>query len=220
MEDSMFTGIMSCAGRVIGTIPLGGGTRFRIEAPELARDLAAGDRVAVNGVNHEVIEKTNSELIIETAAEALSKTTMGDVHVGSQVNLEPALRLVDRLRGRMVEGCIDCVGSVVVIERRPSSWLVSLEFPLSFARYVVSGGGVALDGISMNVVATQGNRFTVAVDPESIVNATLGRAVLGTRVNLEFDLIGKYVEKILKEGRGEEPDLELREKLRGWGYDN
>jgi riboflavin synthase len=216
----MFTGIMKCAGRVIATTPLGGGMRFRIEAPEFARDLVIHDRVAVNGVNHVVIERTDADFIVETGAEALSKTTMGDVHVGSQVNLELAPRLSDRLRGRMVEGYIDCVGSVVVIERRPSSWLLSVEFPASFARYVVVGGGIAVDGISMSVAATRGNRFTVSVDPESNVHATLGRAVLGTRVNLEFDLIGKYVEKILKEGRGEEPDLELREKLRGWGYDS
>jgi riboflavin synthase len=216
----MFTGIMRCAGRVIGTTPLGGGMRFRIESPEFARDLVVHDRVAVNGVCHAVIERTEADFVVETGAEVLSKTTLGDVHIGSQVNLELALRLADRLRGRMVEGYIDCVGSVVVIERRPSNWLLSVEFPALFARYVVPGGGVAVDGISMSVAVTQGNRFTVSVDPESVVHATLGRAVLGTRVNIEFDLIGKYVERILKEGRGEEPDLELRTRLKEWGYNN
>jgi riboflavin synthase len=192
--------------------------RFRIESPELAHELRGDECVSVNGVCQIVVDRNDTEFSVETKAETLSKTTMGDLHTGSQVNLEPALRLADRLGGHLVQGLVECVGNVVVIERGPSTWLLGVEFPSSFSRYVVPAGPVSMDGISRAVLATEGSRFTVAINPAAMANTTLARVVLGTRVNLEFDLIGKYVEKILKEGGGENLDLELRERLKAWGY--
>lgn len=214
----MYTGIMKTSGRVVGTDPLGSGMRFRIEAPEVCRELTAGDSVLVNGLSQSVVERGETDFTIETSAEFLSKTTLSDLHPGSPVNLELALRSTDRLAGHVVQGHVDCVGSVVVIERRPSSWLLSVEFPSSFARLVVSTGSVAVDGISIAVAGTQGNRFALSIDPEAMAQTTLSRLVLGSRVNIEFDVIGKYVDRILKEGIGDEPDLELRDKLKAWGY--
>lgn len=214
----MFTGIMKSGGRVIKTTPLGGGMRFRIESPAVSRDLSVGDSVLVNGVSQTVVERSDADFSVETSAEALSKTTLSDLHTGSQVNLELALRFADRLAGHLVQGHVDCMGSAVVIERRPSSWVLTVEFPQSFSRFVVTAGSVALDGISLAVAGTEGNRLSVSIDPEALALTTLSSVVLGTRVNIEFDLVGKYVEKILKEGRGEEPDLKLREKLKAWGY--
>ncbi len=214
----MYTGIMKSSGRVVGTDPLGSGMRFRIEAPEVCRELAAGDSVLVSGLSQSVVERGETDFTIETSAELLSKTTLSDLHPGSPVNLELALRSTDRLGGHVVQGHVDCVGSVVVIERRPSSWLLSVEFPSSFSRLVVSTGSVAVDGISMPVAGTQGNRFALSIDPEAMAQTTLSRLVLGSRVNIEFDVIGKYVDRILKEGIGDEPDLELRDKLKAWGY--
>ncbi len=214
----MFTGIMKSAGRVVATVPLGNGMRFGIGAPEVSRDLSVRDSILVNGLSQSVFECSETEFSIETDAEALSKTSLGDLHVGSQVNLELALRSADRIAGHVVQGHVDSAGSVVVIERKPSTWLLTVEFPPTFSRLVVSGGSVAVDGISLTVAATEGNRFSISFDPEVMAQATLSRAVLGSRVNIEFDVIGKYVEKILKEGRGDEPDLQLREKLKSWGY--
>jgi riboflavin synthase len=214
----MFTGIAKAVGRIVGTTPLGSGVRFRIESPGMAQDLRGGESVSVNGVSQTVADRNDTEFSVETTAETLAKTTMGVLHTGSQVNLEPALRLADRLGGHLVQGHVECVGNVVVIEHRPSNWLLSVEFPSPFSRYVVPAGSVAVDGISLAVLATEGSRFTVAIDPEAMANTTLSRVVLGTRVNLEFDLIGKYVEKILKEGGGGDLDLGLRERLKAWGY--
>jgi riboflavin synthase len=214
----MFTGIVKSVGRVVGTTPLGGGMQFRIESPEIAHDLRAAESVSVNGVSHTVIDANDSVFSVETGAEMLSKTTTGDLHTGSPVNLEPALRLADRLGGHLVQGHVDCVGNVVVIERRPSSWLLGVEFPSFFSKFVVSAGSISVDGISLTVAGTEANRFTVVIDPDALADTTLSRVVLGTRVNLEFDLIGKYVERILKEGGGENLDLELRERLKAWGY--
>ncbi len=214
----MYTGILKSTGRVVATTPLGNGMSFRIEAPQVARDLCSGDSVSVNGLSQSVIDRNDSEFSVETSAESLAKTTLSDLHEGSQVNLEAALRLTDRLAGHLVQGHVDCVGSVVVIERRPSVWLLTVEFPPGYSRFVVSAGSVAVDGISLTVVATAGNRFSISIDPDALAQSTLSRVVLGSRVNIEFDLVGKYVEKILKEGSGEEPDLRLREKLKAWGY--
>ncbi len=214
----MYTGIMKSSGRVVETDPLGSGMRFRIEAPEFCRELKAGDSVLVNGLSQSVVVRGDKDFTIETSAESLSKTTLSDLHPGSPVNLELALRSTDRLAGHVVQGHVDCVGSVVVIERRPSSWLVSVEFPPSFNRLVVSSGSVAVDGVSLAVAGTQGSRFAISIDPEAMAQTTISRLVLGSRVNIEFDVIGKYVDKILKEGMGDEPDLELREKLKMWGY--
>ncbi len=214
----MFTGIMKFAGRVIEATPLGSGTRFRIEAPEVHGGLALHDNVLVNGLSLTVVDRNDSEFTVETNAETVAKSTLSDLYGGARVNLEPALRFADRLAGHLIQGHVDCVGSVVVIERTPSAWALTVEFSPAFSRWVVPTGPVALDGITLNVAGTDGNRFTVSIDPNALARSTLACVVLGTRVNIEFDLIGKYVERILKEGTGEEPDLKLREKLKAWRY--
>jgi riboflavin synthase len=214
----MFTGILKSIGRIVQATPLGNGMRFRIASPELVRDLRVGESVSVNGVSQTVVERDEEEFCIETMAETLARSTMCDLHQGSHVNLEPALRLSDRLGGHLVEGNVECVGSVVVIERGASSWMISVEFPSFFGKYVVPAGSVAIDGISLPVLAAEANRLTVVISPDAMAGTTLSRVVLGSRVNLEFDLVGKYVERILKEGGGENLDVDLRRRLKAWGY--
>lgn len=212
----MFTGIITEVGSVSSIVRIGGGIRISVEAPSSAKELKVGDSVSVNGACQTVIARTDALFSVEAVEETLRKTTLGRLHAGSKVNIELAVRMSDRLGGHLVQGHVDGVGDVAKVERQTSSWLVDVKFPPAFARYVVPVGSVAVDGISLTVASTEGNRLTVSLIPHTLANTTLAEIKPGSHVNLEFDLIGKYVEKLLREGGGTSGIT--AEKLMSWGY--
>ena len=212
----MFTGIITEVGKVRGAARIGGGLRLAIEAPESARELAVGDSVSVSGACQTVVSRTDTGFDVEAVEETLRKTTLGALRAGSGVNLELAVRLNDRLGGHLVQGHVDGVGAVARIAKQTSSWLVTVEFAAQFSRYVVPVGSIALDGISLTVAAVEGNRLTVSLIPHTLEHTTLAGIREGDRINMEFDLIGKYVERLLQ-GKGGGEGLTM-EKLTQWGY--
>jgi len=215
----VFTGLIQEVGTVKDVRRSGGGVSFTIDAAASSRELSVHDSVAVNGVCLTVISVGGGAFSCEAVEETLQKTTLGSLQSSSRVNLELALRMGDRLGGHFVQGHVDCVGTVVSLEKRVSSWLVAVEFPEEFSRYLVPVGSIAVDGISLTAASVEGNRFVVSLIGYTLENTTFKGVGRGQRVNLEFDMVGKYVQKLVQGGEKGKEGLS-REKLREWGYDS
>lgn len=216
----MFTGIIQEVGAVAGVKKVGGAIQLRIRARESARELRVDDSISVNGVCQTVIQKRGSVFTVEAVEETLSKTTFGSLTAASKVNLELPVRLIDRLGGHLVQGHADCVGTILSIEKKASSWLITVGFPKEFDRYVIPVGSIAIDGISLTIAATTPGTVTVSIIPHTLEKTTLASRKKGGKVNLEFDLVGKYIEK-MTEGRkppAGEASRMSEEKLKQWGY--
>lgn len=216
----MFTGIIQEIGSVSAVRKAGGGIHVSVRAPETARELRVDESVSLNGVCQTVIRKRGSVFTVEAVEETLSKTTMGMLTVSSRLNLELPVRLQDRLGGHLVQGHVDCVGNIESIAKKASSWLITVRYPEEFDRYVIPVGSIAIDGISLTVAATTPGRLTVSIIPHTLEKTTLGSAKVNGKVNLEFDLVGKYIEKIMRGERnaGANSAALIEERLKQWGY--
>jgi riboflavin synthase len=192
----MFTGIITDVGRVRAVVP-GGDTGFTIATALATDDLALGASVACSGVCLTVVAKGADWFSVQASAETLARSTLGDWRVGSPVNLERALRVGDELGGHIVSGHVDAVARIV--ERRPEGDSVRFQFevPPPFDRAVASKGSVALDGVSLTVNEVQGNRFGVNIIPHTQARTTFAAAAVGDRVNLEIDMLARYVARLL-----------------------
>ncbi|QJA06113.1 riboflavin synthase [Thermosulfurimonas marina] len=209
----MFTGLVEGLGRVEDLRREGEGALLLIAPPFPAEELSLGESVAVNGACLTVTRIHSGAFEVMVSPETLSRTTLGDLHRGDPVNLERALRLSDRLGGHLVTGHVDGVGRV--LERRETGefLFLRLEAPEEVARYLVEKGSVAVDGVSLTVNRVSGRTFELAIIPHTARLTTLGLRRPGDRVNLEADLIAKYVEKFLSPYRQRDLSLEfLREK--------
>ncbi len=213
----MFTGIITEIGTLVRTRPTGGGVRLTIGARDSSRELHVNDSVSVNGVCQTVIGVHDGSFDVEAVEETLRKTTLGGLTSGSTVNLELPVRLNDRLGGHLVLGHVDCVGDIREVQKQASSWLMTIGFPEEFARYIVPVGSIAVDGISLTVAALQERAFTVSIIPHTLEKTTIAQARPGLGVNLEFDILGKYIERLLPGNRRPESTLNA-DKLREWGY--
>ena len=185
----MFTGIVEEMGRVRSRH----GGRFEIEAGAVLEGLAAGDSVAHNGCCLTVVEVAERWYAVEAVAETLSRTNLADLQAGDVVNLERPVRLSDRLGGHLVQGHVDAVGEVVT----PAPDL-QVRVPARLSRYVVEKGSVAVDGCSLAVAGVEGDTFMVALIPHTTQATTLGRRGVGERVNVEVDVLAKYVERLME----------------------
>ncbi|MEX0993491.1 MAG: riboflavin synthase [Solirubrobacterales bacterium] len=196
----MFTGLVQAVGRVaaIEQQP-GGGARLKIGS-ELADEVRSGESVMVNGVCLTAIDPSDSSLGADLSKETLARTTLGGLELGAEVNLELPLMVGGRLGGHVVQGHVDGVG--VVIEMREDGLGRDLKFatPPDLLRYVVDKGSVTVDGVSLTATAVDQEGFWVSLVPETLQRTTFAGAQPGTRVNLEVDVIAKYVEKLV-EGR-------------------
>jgi riboflavin synthase len=193
----MFTGLVEVLGSVRDLVADGAGRRMTIAAPEIAGELALGDSVAVNGACLTVVVRDAQSCTFQLAPETLQRTNLGDLQPGHRVNLERALCLNDRFGGHLVQGHIDGVGHVA--ERRTEGDWITIWFrcPPELALQMVSKGSVAVDGVSLTLVDVATDRFSVALIPHTLTLTTLGFKGPGDAVNLETDLVGKYVWKFL-----------------------
>jgi riboflavin synthase len=198
----VFTGIVEELGEVTAVENLGDSSRFRLRGPVVTEGARHGDSIAVNGVCLTVVEHEGDEFTADVMAETLSRSSLGALAVGSRVNLERPTAVGARLGGHIVQGHVDGTGTV--LERRPSeNWeLVTVSLPDHLARYVVEKGSITVDGISLTVVEVGADRFTVSLIPTTLALTTLGLKQPGDPVNLEVDIIAKYVERLLAPGQG------------------
>jgi riboflavin synthase len=216
----MFTGIIREIGKVERAQKKGGGLRITVHAPRSASELRINDSVSVNGVCQTVIECDETSFTVEAVEETLSKTTLANLRDGSLVNLELPLRLDDRIGGHLVQGHVDGVGTVVSLHKLANSWLVTVDIPHDFLRYVIPIGSIAIDGVSLTIASLRESRITVSLIPHTLEETTLKSLGVGSKVNLEFDLIGKYIERLVT---GSDKSLTTQpltsETLRRWGYE-
>jgi riboflavin synthase, alpha subunit len=202
----MFTGIVEELGTVVDVVPVGSdardAVRLTVHGPEVTSDASPGDSIAVNGVCLTVTELGDGRFGADVMKETLDRSNLGDLTVGSRVNLERAAKVSSRLGGHIVQGHVD--GTGVVTERVPGTdWeTVTFSIPPHLARYVVEKGSVAVDGVSLTVAACTDSSLTVSLIPTTLRETTLGTARVGTRVNLEVDIVAKYVERLLGERVG------------------
>jgi riboflavin synthase len=212
----MFTGIIEEIGKVEGISKQGRNLKLRIKASKILNDLKVGDSININGACQTVITADGNSFTVEAVEETLRKTNLSELKRNDAVNLERAARLSDRLGGHLLTGHIDCVGEIKSITKREGSSLYEFQLPEKFLIYLVEKGSVAVDGISLTVVEVKGNSFNVSIIPFTLENTVLGKKKLGDVVNIETDLIGKYVESILtsKKDKFEITREWLKEK--GW----
>jgi len=193
----MFTGIVRERGRVAAIDGGSDGVRLRIEAPATARGAAVGDSVAVGGVCLTAVAVEGAELSFDAVPETLGRTALGRLRAGAEVNVEPALRAGEPLGGHVVQGHVDGVGSVRSVEPEGEGSRVWFDAPPGVLRYCVEKGSVAVDGASLTVAALDDSGFAVALVPHTLAETTLGALEPGDAVNLEADVLAKYVERLL-----------------------
>jgi len=200
----MFTGIVEEMGAVTSLHKTHAGTRMTILASTVIRDLKIGDSVSVNGTCLTVVSKDERDFSVEVSPETLSITTLGHLMAGTPVNLERAMKLNERIGGHLVAGHIDGVGTIRGRHQEGNAIFFAIEAPQEILRYCVVKGSVTVDGISLTINEVSNKGFSVAIIPHTAKVTTLGLKQVGDPVNLESDLIGKYVERLLQE-RGELP---------------
>lgn len=191
----MFTGLIEEVGSVISSRSSGGGVRLVVRAPHICKGTQLGDSININGACQTVVEITTDTFSVDTVEETLKKTNLGSFKSGTPVNLERALLPASRMGGHFVLGHIDTVGNILSLRQLQSSILIKISFDISFAKYIIPVGSIAVDGISLTVAETTDDNFTVAIIPHTYKNTNLVSKNVGDGVNLEFDVLGKYVLK-------------------------
>jgi len=198
----MFTGIIEATGRIERIEPRGGDVRLLVDAGTLGLDdVAIGDSIAVSGVCLTAVAIEGNAFAVDVSNETLSRTSLGALGAGAAVNLEKAMRLSDRLGGHLVSGHVDGLGRVVSIEPDARSQRWTFELPVELARYAAPKGSIAIDGVSLTVNEVDGRRFGVNLIPHTIEVTTLHDRRVGDAVNIEVDLVARYVERMFAETR-------------------
>jgi riboflavin synthase alpha subunit len=197
----VFTGIIEAVGTLTSLEPRGEVVRVEVEAGRASGGVRIGDSVAVNGCCLTVTAIADERLAFEAVKETLEKTSLGDQREGARVNLERAMRADGRLDGHIVQGHVDGTGRVRVFERRGDDVRLEVACGPEIARYLVPKGSVAIDGVSLTVVSASDDAFDVALIPHTLAETNLGDRASGERVNLEADVLGKYVVRYLERTR-------------------
>ena len=213
----MFTGLIEEVGRVTARARRGAFQRLHIGARLVLDDLRTGDSVSIDGACQTVVEVGGSGFAVESVEETLTRTTLGELAVGAPVNLERAVRADGRLGGHFVLGHVDGTGRVTALTPAEHAWTLGVEAPPELRRYLASKGSVAVDGISLTIAAVDAAGFTVAVIPHTFQHTTLAERHLGDRVNLEVDVIARYLERLFADDEPAPAGLTLP-RLRSMGY--
>jgi riboflavin synthase len=196
----MFTGIVEELGVVTGVEQLADAARVTVRGPLVTGDARHGDSIAVNGVCLTVVETGEDVFSADVMAETLRRSSLAGVAPGTPVNLERAVRVTDRLGGHLVQGHVDGTGEVLQISPDTHWTVVRLSLPAGLGRYVVEKGSITVDGVSLTVSAVADAWFEVSLIPTTLNATTLGTRAVGDAVNLEVDVMAKYVEKLLRAG--------------------
>jgi len=206
----MFTGIIQDLGVIRRLTRKGEDALLEVQTALPIDDVKIGDSISVSGACLTVTVLGKQSFTFDVSSETLSKTTLGKLKAGSAVNLEKALRMIDFLGGHLVLGHVDCVGQIIEKTNRSSSIIFGITLDPAFSKYVVAKGSITVDGISLTVNSCENGRFYVTIIPHTAGNTTLAGRKAGDAVNIETDILGKYVEKLLNPGRAVDMDF-LRE---------
>jgi riboflavin synthase len=193
----MFTGLIQCIGTVRRVEIRPDGRVLQIQCPQLAGDIRIDDSIAVNGVCLTATDVDSDGFSAHAIPVTLEKTSSGELIAGSRVNLELAMRFGDRLGGHLVQGHVNGTGRILDIVILGDNWLIRIAFPPELRRYLISEGSIAVDGISLTIAALSDAEFTVSIIPHTLQRTTLGSRSVGDTVNLETDMLAKYIENLL-----------------------
>src|SRR5881397_1941351 len=193
----MFTGLIEEVGTVVAMRASDGGTRLQIAAPRTAKEARSGESIAVNGCCLTLTSRRGDRLTFDLLEETIARTNLKKMRPQELVNLERALPAEGRLGGHFVQGHIDCVSPIVAFDKKGADFRVEVELPAEFAQYVTRKGSIALDGISLTVSEVLPKSFVVWIIPYTKRYTNLDRAQVGALVNVEFDILAKYVERVL-----------------------
>jgi riboflavin synthase len=194
----MFTGIIAAIGKIEVVQPKGGDLRLQVATENLdLSDVSLGDSVAVNGVCLTVVDISNATLSFDVSRESLERTSLGNVESGSAINLEKALAVGDRLGGHFVSGHVDGLGKVVSKQESARSVIFRIEVPAGLERYIAEKGSICIDGTSLTVNNVADNWFEVNIIPHTMQETIMSSYSVGTKINLEVDLIARYLERLL-----------------------
>jgi riboflavin synthase len=193
----MFTGLVEETGTIISPTSHNGKLRLRISAQRIVDDLAIDHSVAVQGVCLTVVEHDASSFAVDVIAETLQKTTIGALREGSQVNLERAVRMADRLGGHLVQGHVDTTGTVHEIVTDDGRWEIWIGFPAPYRKWLIPVGSICINGVSLTVADLTDTALKVAIIPHTLEVTTLRELAEGDPVNLEFDMLAKYIEQLM-----------------------
>jgi riboflavin synthase len=213
----MFTGIIEEVGRVRTVVPAGSGSRVEVAASRVLEGAREGDSIATDGVCLTVTRLTGDGFEADCSAETLRRTSLGSWRAGTEVNLERAMRLGDRLGGHMVQGHVEGVGALAGRRPEGESIMMRFAYPPELGRYMILKGSIAVSGISLTIATLDDAWFEVAVIPVTLEWTTLGRMAVGSPVNLETDLIAKYVERLLRADASRPAPVTV-ESLKEMGY--
>lgn len=215
----MFTGLIEEIGKLTTIEPIAGGKRLHITAGKIMDDVKTGDSIAVNGVCLTVTRIGNAGFWMDAVGETLKKSTLNSLNNSAAVNLERALRLSDRLGGHLVQGHVNGVGRITRIQSLGENFLLEIDIPLELEKYVISEASIAIDGVSLTIARLSGRKVTVSVIPHTWKNTILQFQRVGQSVNLEVDILAKYVEKLLKRDGTTSADKFSEDWFKNFGYE-
>ena len=193
----MFTGLIEEVGKVVATGTSDHGTKLEVAAPRIAREARTGESIAVNGCCLTLTSRRGDRLSFDLLEETIGRTNLKKLRQNNRLNLERALRADGRLGGHFMQGHLDCVSSIIGLEKKGADFRLEVELPRKFAHYVASKGSIAVDGISLTVADVLPKSFVAWIIPYTKRHTNLDRATIGDLVNLEFDILAKYVERMV-----------------------
>jgi len=194
----MFTGIISAIGDIANLEQRDGDVRLTIRTGNLSlSDVQLGDSIACNGACLTAVELTGEGFVADVSVETLNLTTIGNWKTGSRINLEKAMQATDRFGGHIVSGHVDGIGEVVALEEDARSWRFRIRAPRELAKYIAHKGSITLDGTSLTINKVEGSEFELNIVPHTMTQTVMGDYKAGTQVNLEVDLVARYLERLL-----------------------
>ncbi len=212
----MFTGIVKAIGRIERIEDRGGDKRLVVMSPDIAwQDFEIGESISVNGVCLTAVELLDGGFTTDVSTETLAVTALGDIGGGAEVNLEPSVSLGARLGGHLVSGHVDCVGTIISLRRDARSIRVAVRIPAEVSRYIAKKGSVCIDGVSLTVNEVSAEDFEVNIIPHTAEVTIIGGYAEGTRVNIEVDVVARYLERLIS---ADEHAGITKEFLRAHGY--
>ena len=194
----MFSGIVQSVGKITNF----DGNLLKVESPEVSRNNETSESISVNGTCLTIINKDHETFSVNVVEETLKRTNLGNLQIGSNVNLEAALRVGDKIGGHNVQGHVDCTTTIKKINKINNSWVVDFYKPLNFSQYFIEKGFIAVDGVSLTITNDIEEYFSIAVIPFTWNHTIFSGYEVGSVVNLEVDMTAKYIEKILNNSRG------------------
>lgn len=213
----MFTGIVELKGKIVSFETVGSARRLGVDLYSAAEDVKVGDSIAIEGACLTAVGREGTTCFFDVVSETLATTTLGSKRVGDEVNVERPLKVSDRLGGHLLSGHVDGIGHITDITRTAAGHLMQVEVPEELAELMIEKGSVAVDGVSLTITESGGNWFKVALIPHTLAQTTLGQKRVGDALNIETDMIGKWVKRIVERQSGKAVGITM-EDLKKAGF--